>query len=269
MVFKEDIAAALKEVGLSEGETVLFHSSLKSFGYVEGGADSVISAFLDVVTDTGTVLAPTLCQKEFQDAYMTWHINKPSDTGFITEVFRKRPDALRSDQATHSVAAVGKKAEFYTKDHGSDGLRIGIFGYTPFAAVSPWQKLYDDNAMIVFLGVGFESCTIKHLIEYHLVEHVLSLAQKKNEYDKYASLVCRFDTRRWRENYMWPYIKPEKIEEFVIRENLIKTVMCGNSKITAVRAKDFGEMIFKDILNDTKKWYEHYPKALDWLTLNV
>ena len=62
MVNREDIIKSLREVGLSEGDSVIFHSSLKSFGYVDGGANAVISAFLDVVTPTGTVVVPTLSQ---------------------------------------------------------------------------------------------------------------------------------------------------------------------------------------------------------------
>ena len=89
MVTQADIEKSLKELGLKAGDTVLFHSSLKSFGQVDGGARAVISAFLSTVTNEGTVVAPTLVQKEFDQAYETWHMDKPSDVGYITEVFRK------------------------------------------------------------------------------------------------------------------------------------------------------------------------------------
>jgi len=271
MVTQTDIENSLKEIGLKAGDTVLFHSSLKSFGQVDGGADTVISAFLNTVTNEGTVLVPTFCQKNFDDAYKTWHIDKPSDTGFITEVFRKMPNALRSNQATHSVAAIGKKAEFYTKEHGCFGQRIGVYGDTPFAVSSPWQKMYDDNALVVFLGVDFTIYTFRHLLEYHLVEHVLNLAKEKGDYDKYKSLVCQFDTRKERgEKYIWPYIYPsKKVETFAENANLLTFATCSSSKITAVRSKDLGELLFKDILDNPKYWYDYDKKTLDWLMLNI
>lgn len=44
-----EIVKALRSLGLGRGDIVLLHSSLISLGYVEGGADAVIKAFLDVI----------------------------------------------------------------------------------------------------------------------------------------------------------------------------------------------------------------------------
>ncbi len=55
-VDKEDIKRGLRELGVREGELVVVHSSLSSFGYVIGGADTVIDALLEVVGHTGTVI---------------------------------------------------------------------------------------------------------------------------------------------------------------------------------------------------------------------
>ena len=271
MVRKEDIVASLKNVGLSKGDDVIFHSSLKSFGYVEGGPETVISAFLDVVTENGTVMVPTLCQKDFQNSYKTWNINKPSDTGLITEVFRLMPEALRSNQGTHSIAAIGKRAEYYTKDHGKDGLRLGRYGYTPFSGDSPWQKIYDNNAVIILLGVDFKSYTLKHLIEYLLVEHKLKEAREKGEYDKYASMILRFDVPiDAREGYIWPYIAPQKLDDFVKENNLYKETMCKECKIIFVRAKDMGELLYNDLLKRPEYWYEeHDERVLKWMLMNI
>lgn len=43
-VRKEDIKAGLMRLGLKKGDTVGVHSSLSSFGHVDGGADTVIDA---------------------------------------------------------------------------------------------------------------------------------------------------------------------------------------------------------------------------------
>jgi len=127
-VTKNDILKTLTELGIKNGDLVHFHSSLKSMGHVEGGPDAVIDAFLEAVGPEGTVAVPTLSQKNFERAYEDWTLDRPSDVGLITETFRLRKEAKRSDQATHSVAAIGRLAEYITADHGRSGLRRGIFG---------------------------------------------------------------------------------------------------------------------------------------------
>jgi hypothetical protein len=48
-VTKEEIKRGLEKLGLKTGSIVMVHSSLSSFGYVEGGADAVIDALFEVV----------------------------------------------------------------------------------------------------------------------------------------------------------------------------------------------------------------------------
>ncbi len=93
---------------------------------------------------------PTLSMKDFEHAYDSWHINKTSDAGYITELFRRMKGVYRSDHATHSVAAIGKLAKELTKGHTAFGTRYGIFGDYPFSHSSPWQyipigKYYSNN----------------------------------------------------------------------------------------------------------------------------
>ena len=93
MITKEIIINGLKELGLKQGDTVLVHSSLSSFGYVDGGADTVIDALLETVGKEGTVLVPTLTGSEHLSAENppVFDVrNTPCWTGKIPETFRKR-----------------------------------------------------------------------------------------------------------------------------------------------------------------------------------
>ena len=117
MVTKEHIIAALKDLGLQEGDICLFHSSFKSFGGVSGGAETVIGALESVLGKEGTLVAPTLCSTDFSNSYKTWYMDKPSEVGYLPEYFRKQMRVYRSDHATHSVAARGKLAYELTKEH--------------------------------------------------------------------------------------------------------------------------------------------------------
>ena len=48
-ITKNMIKDCLAELGIVEGDTVFFHSSMKSIGYIEGGADTVLDAFLETI----------------------------------------------------------------------------------------------------------------------------------------------------------------------------------------------------------------------------
>ncbi len=160
VVTKDDITRGLRELGLDRGMDVLVHSSLSSFGYVEGGADAVIDALLETVGDEGTVLVPTLTGSEalspanppFFDPDET-----PCWTGLVPETFRRRPEAVRSLHPTHSVAAIGPKAREYTVGHE--------FCITPCAPDSPYGRLVDAGGYILFLGVTLACNTTFHYVE--------------------------------------------------------------------------------------------------------
>ena len=132
---KEDIKRGLKKLGLKKGDLVLVHSSLSSFGYVVGGANTMIDALLETVGHKGTVVVPTLTGSE------KLSVNNPPVfdpentlcwTGKIPETFRKRKEAIRSLHPTHSVAAIGAMAKELLRDHEKS--------ITPCGESSPYRK---------------------------------------------------------------------------------------------------------------------------------
>ncbi len=263
MVTQLDIQASLAELGIQAGDTVLFHSSLKSFGAVENGADAVIDAFLSAVGEGGTVVVPTLCSRDFQNSYNTWYMDKPSDVGYITEVFRHRPAAKRSNQATHSVAAIGAEAVYLTATHGQSGRRIGVYGDTPFAADSPWQKLYDGNAKVVMVGVGYETFTLRHLCEYMLVEKALRFAEDKGLYDAYRPFICTFETRPLQSDTLfWPYLNHVRFESYIREHRYNTDVTCGRATLSMVHCHDVCEAIIEDAYASPDDWFA--PNAARW-----
>ena len=58
-VTKEDIKDGLKRLGIQQGCRLGVHSSLSSFGYVEGGADIVLEALFETVGQAGTIVMST------------------------------------------------------------------------------------------------------------------------------------------------------------------------------------------------------------------
>ena len=77
MTTSADVTAGLHALGITAGDTVFFHSSLKSMGRVTGGPEAVIGGFLEAVGPTGTVVVPTFTLTERLGPFGSWV--RPSD----------------------------------------------------------------------------------------------------------------------------------------------------------------------------------------------
>ena len=266
MVTQQDVRAAVLAAGVCPGDTVVVHSSFKSLGPVEGGAETVISGFLDALGPEGTLVLPTFCQKDFAHSYETWHMDKPSDTGYLTEYFRTRPGSIRSDQATHSVAAGGAKARWLTQTHGHTHKRFGCAGDTPFSADSPWEKMYQINAKILMLGVGPVYTTFQHYAEYVCVERcLLSIedpAARQAMQDR-LTLLARPGA--------WPYVLSQWVCDQLREQGKLRTAQCGNATILCYDSQDFVNLTLaalesrdQRVLDQTKdKWVPAWNAWLD------
>ena len=270
MVTKEQICDAYRALGVSLGDIVLTHSSFKSLGPCEEGAATVIDGIRMAVGEEGTVVFPTLCQKDWGNVYKNWHLDAPSDVGYLTNYFRKLPGARRSDQATHSVAAMGKLADYLTETHGQSGLRYGTYGDTPFAADSPWQKMYDLGAKVVFLGCTPRACTFRHFAEYVLMEEYLKRAEGHPEYEELKSLVWTY------ENYdkggVWPHVVALYVAEKMEEGGKVRRTRCGEAELVSFDARDFVHTAWRLLRAHDEdafgNWPPLYSKAanIEWMT---
>jgi len=156
-VTREMIADALREVGIRAGDSLAVHSSLKSLGFVEGGAEAAICALQEVLTPEGTLMMPTHTYSLPMWGKEPYNKTKsPSLVGKITDVFWRMPDVLRSDHPSHSVAAWGKRAEVFTKD---------TLLYPPIGLNSAWYRFYNAGGRILMLGTNQGTNTTLHLCE--------------------------------------------------------------------------------------------------------
>ena len=253
-----DITQAFRRIGVRSGDTILIHSSLRSFGYVEGGALSVIEAAKTAVGEDGTVVFPTLVQRDFEHAYKNWDKDSsPSDVGYISEVFRTLPGTLRSDQATHSVAAQGSKAAWLTGEHSDYGPRMGIFGDYCFSYSSPWQKMYMENAKIVFIGVTTVYNTFKHFAEYSLVEYYLSMITAAEDRCRAMKEIASYrQIERGEPRGAWPFHDALKTEELLRERGLISCTVCGDSLLTMIEAGPYVDTVFAAFRAEPEKWFD-------------
>ncbi len=158
MVTRKEIAADLRGLGFGSGDLVAVHSSLKSLGQVEGGAEAVIEAFLGVLGPTGNLLMPvfsftfsSLDSTALYDPQRT-----PSRVGTVTEVFRNDPRTTRSLHPTHSVGVIGPLADVLTRDH---------LASSPLGRGSPFDRFRERDGTVLMIGCDLTSCSVLHLYE--------------------------------------------------------------------------------------------------------
>ncbi len=228
-VSQADLVEGFRRLGLQAGLTAMAHSSLSAFGWVEGGAETVIKALLEVLGPGGTLVMPTLCQRDRQLRFSTWDpARSPSDVGRITEVFRLWPGVVRSDHATHSVAALGPLAETITSGHAQAHGRPGPWGPAAFGHGSPWERLYELNATYCFLGVNFRVNTMRHFVQSLLVEDILARAPADRQTDLRERLAG------WLKPGVWPNWDDERMERRLAAMNLVRYADIGMARCAAI-----------------------------------
>ena len=264
-VTKEAILEAVKKFNIESDSILLVHSSLKALGYIEGGADTVIDALKETVSE-GTLVMPTLSQKNWETVFEDWSLDRPSDTGFITEVFRLRPDSLRSDNATHSVAASGTHAADLVGGDPKGGARPGIFGDYCFSSESPWQRMFDSRtrygvrAYVMFWGCTMKYNTFKHFSEYRLVEKVLGAVSDPEKKEALAERISRYGNT---EGKIWPWYNSGDFQLRLEEMGIAKRISLGQGEIVCCDIFDAVSAVDKALVEEPETMMK--GAILDWL----
>jgi len=169
----------LRRLGVQQNSTLMVHSSMSSLGWVVGGPQAVIIALREAVGADGTLVMPAHSSEWSDPARWEnppvpeawWPVIRghcpafdadvtPSrGVGRVAETFRTLPGTRRSAHPQISLAAQGPQAEVLVRDHP---LPHG------FGPASPYGRLYEQNAQILLLGVGYDNCSLLHLAEHRV-----------------------------------------------------------------------------------------------------
>lgn len=154
---KAELIAQLRLMGIRPDDTVLIHTSMKAMGMVEGGADTVIDAFCEYLTD-GLFIVPTHTWANVNAENPVYDVRTAEPCiGWLPRTAAKRRDGIRSLHPTHSVWAHGKAAEQYVAGEEKAGS-AGAPGFC-------WDRLADMNAKILLIGVGHNRNTFIHSVD--------------------------------------------------------------------------------------------------------
>ena len=175
MVTTSAIRDAVRSLGLS-GRSLCIHSSLRSFGWVEGGSRTVVGTLL---AEGCTVLVPAFTEfgvpppPSRRLSRNGWDYDRPpmgengsekrytpeldeiaeEDMGEIPAAVVRMPLRVRGNHPLCSFAAVGPLAHPL------------IVGQEPLNVFAPLAALAEADGLIVLMGVGLEAMTFLHLAE--------------------------------------------------------------------------------------------------------
>lgn len=154
---KEQLKQDLKMMGMEPTDAVMVHSSMKSVGDVEGGADTVIDAFMEYFSE-GLFMTPAHTWAQMSAEYSVFDpASEPACVGIIPNLFLKREGVVRSLHPTHSIAAFGQHAGAYIagEEHCT----------TPCTPGGCWDRLRKIRAKILLVGVTHIRNTFIHSVE--------------------------------------------------------------------------------------------------------
>ena len=169
---KAAILAALREVGVETGDTLLVHSSLSACGRIVGGAQTIIEALIEAVGPDGNFFVPTFQRSEcyLNGINKRWD-HRPSDfrdraseavrwVGTLPlEFMRLYPDAPRGVHLSHSWAGWGKKA--------AEVLSHQVEGEPPFSDNSCPMRVKEMGGKIMHFGSPIGHTSFVHCFETH------------------------------------------------------------------------------------------------------
>lgn len=212
---RNEISTELTALGLCRGDIVLLHSSLSSLGFVDGGADALIDAFLSVLGPEGTLVVPTF-----------------GALGIVTERLRVRPEAVESCHPKARVAALGKDARELCADHWKADTAHGHG--------TPYTRIAEKGGYVCLLGVDQDRNTTLHTVEALLELPYLNTTPE-----------VTFETPEGTVTRSWKYF-PGPHRDFIgldraLRESgKLRTRRIGNAVVRLIRGRDLIE-IARDI----------------------
>jgi aminoglycoside N3'-acetyltransferase len=237
-----DIETGLSELGLKKGQVVEVHSSLSSFGFVEGGPATVVIALMNVIGEDGAIVMsayPVTKPLPLTEEEKSWGVlakvqtntedyRGPTGMGVIADEFSRRPDTILGP-TWHRVCAWGRHAQELSQ------------GY---------QVLLEMDGWVLLLGVDIERCSSMHQAEKYPLPP---------EITRYFNLPDEI-RQRYPDDYYIAYGQtPEnawlKIQAQAEQKNLIKIGRIGQATCRFFKARPVVGMYEEALRTDLWKLY--------------
>lgn len=264
---KQQLKDQLESMGLKGDETILIHSSMKAIGAVDGGADTVLDAWMEYFKD-GLLLLPTHTWKTVNADNPVYNpYTTPSCVGLLTNMFMKRDGVIRSLHPTHSMSGYGKNAAEY--------LAGEEYNNTPCTPGGCYDRLKEVGGKVLLVGVGHERNTYIHSVEEVLnvpnrlsdmpMELVIELQEESNNSGKLPpynrddgwkkhtdNKLCRKVYVRKHYNAQQPHISEDfvKLNQIFLDSGVVRKVKFGYADSLLCDAKGMFNIVRQVVAPD-------------------
>lgn len=166
---RPELLAALRRLGLREGDTVMLHAAFSREHGFRGNARDLADVFLEALGPRGHLLMPSLptggASLDWLESGRRFDVRRtPSMMGMVSESFRRREGVQRSLHPTHPILVHGPEAARFIAAH-PDCLY-------PCGPGTPFDELQKADGRVVFFNVAIDSFTFFHWLE-HMVHETL------------------------------------------------------------------------------------------------
>lgn len=183
MFSRAELAADLRKLGLSPGDVVMVHASVRSVGEIAGGPDQIHLAIKDAITGAGTMLMYAGCPDYYDE------VGRGVHPGSVErELLEKMPpfDALTARAARDH----GTLVEFFRTYPGTlvnaHPARFAVWGAQAEHLISeqPWDFAFGrGSALDRFVQLGGKilliGCDHDNVTFLHYAEHVLDVPGRR------------------------------------------------------------------------------------------
>jgi len=223
---KRDLLAGLKRLGVRARMDLIVHCALPPFGHVVDGGETVIDALLEAVGPHGTVMLPSF---NHGDAKVYNPLVTPTKDGAIADLFWRRVEAVRSENPTHALAAIGPKAERWCEGPVENGL---------WGEASPLVRLIREGGYILLLGVDWNEVSACHAV-HALTGTCTDMFAASGQIVDREGTVCRVPSAAW-PSRACPVTAVE-IGRLLIRQGRVRRAKVARADACLVRGLDYWE----------------------------
>lgn len=183
MFTRRELCRDLRALGVTRGDTVMVHASVRSVGEVAGGPDEIHLAIKDVITDDGTLLMYAGCPR-YVDEVGRGNLAAAEEA----EILEKLPpfDALTARSARDNGALVELLRTYPGSRVNNHPARFVAWGkHTGFLfSRQPWHYAFGDGSALerfveldgklLLLGCDHDAVTF-----LHYAEHIVDIPEKR------------------------------------------------------------------------------------------
>lgn len=218
-----ELAYGLRKLGVRPGMALETHCSLRQFGHLEGGADTVINTLMRETGASGAIIMPSFrlshklpLTEEDRRLGLTMKIRILSENeersamGAVADAFRKRPD-VKTGNGIFRVSAWGKDADKHAKG---------------------FQHLIDNDGYALLLGVDIYSLSSMHYVEDALPDEI------RNRFKPSDEAMAKYPEDKWMIEAWSPDAKPwHTIQDEAYSKGLITDMHIGAAKLMFFKAR--------------------------------